>query len=267
MLIGSRALAVWNPKFILKPNADWDIVGPNHYGITGKVEEHKLDHLNNEEIPRYFDSGETLDGVPVCSLMGLALIKRSHLWRELDFDKHITHYHVFIKPVLSDWCIFPSWEQNQWYNERVKLTLEAYPQRGPNLDKSNEDFFDDAVEKVYEHDYIHELFAYHDRPLYTYLKYDSKVDKAWCERDLWKNLQNIDKHRCVAEETYVIATERFLIPSGWEVPTKLAYMKALKKVCTTLCKGWFRDWAIDNYPAVMNLYDDNKFQEVKGKLK
>ena len=39
-----------------------------------------------------------------------------------------------------------------------------------------------------------------------------------------------------------------------------------KKVCTTLTSGWFRDFAIDNYPEILKLYDHSKFEYVKNQL-
>ena len=89
------------------------------------------------------------------------------------------------------------------------------------------------------------------------------MDQAWCEKDLWEGgLSDLQKRQCVAEECYVIATERFIVPAGLDYPLKLAYLKALKKVCTTLCSGWFRDYAIDNYPFIVDLFDENKMKEV-----
>ena len=75
-----------------------------------------------------------------------------------------------------------------------------------------------------------------------------------------------DKLKCIAEETYVIAIERFLVPKDWKYPAKLAYMKALKKVCTTLCSGWFREFAICNYPQIVDLFDKQKILSVKLQL-
>jgi hypothetical protein len=53
----------------------------------------------------------------------------------------------------------------------------------------------------------------------------------------------------------VIALERYLIPmisSNQENSYKLA----LVRICTTLTKGWFRQFAIDNYPQLINLDKD-----------
>ena len=75
-----------------------------------------------------------------------------------------------------------------------------------------------------------------------------------------------DKIKCIAEEAHVIAMERMMIPNKWEYPTKKAYIKAVDKVCTTLCSGWFRDYAIDHYPEVMSHFDQSKFNHVKKEL-
>jgi hypothetical protein len=64
----------------------------------------------------------------------------------------------------------------------------------------------------------------------------------------------------------VIAAERMLIPSNWKYSSKLAYIRSLEKVCTTLTSGWFRDFAIDNYPEILKLYDHSKFEYVKNQL-
>lgn len=129
--------------------------------------------------------------------------------------------------------------------------------------QSNDDFFDDNVDKVYDHDYLHELFAFGERPMFEKLKQEDNFDKAWCEKDLWDNLTLEEKCQCAAEETYVISAERFLIPSDWKFAPRRAYFRALHKVCTTLTSGWFRDFAIDNYPRIVNLYETRRFHRVK----
>ena len=52
----------------------------------------------------------------------------------------------------------------------------------------------------------------------------------------------------------VIALERFVIPG--KLNPKLAYLKAVEKICTTLTSGWFRDFAIDNWPEVIDNVPD-----------
>ena len=269
ILIGSRALKYWYPDFPLREDADWDIICKESdrylFEDLPRFEWHDQYSLNNDMLDYTTTSVDAItlpNGVSilVATLGELALIKRSHLWRDYQWDKHITHYNKYLRQHLLDDTL-----SKLLLKDRVKLTKEAYPQGNPNLNQSNEDFFDDAVKKVYDHDYIHELAAYYDKPLYTKLKRDDS--KAWCEKDLWEALSLEDKRKCVAEECFVIATERFLVRNNWDYSYKGAYLTALKKVCTTLTSGWFRDFAIDNHPEIMALFDANKLNFIKENLK
>jgi hypothetical protein len=261
ILIGSRALDYWYDLGIAKPNSDWDVISTKP--IEG-TEWHDPWLLNNDAIHNFTSPEHTIDfngnTLYVCKLQGLALIKRSHLWRDLGFSKHITMYHKYLADYLDLNITF----NRIFLNERTRMTMERFPQQGPNLNQTVENFFDDAVTKVYNHDMLHSLFAYQEQPMYTRLQTDST--KAWCSKELWDDLTHLEQLQCVAEETYVIATERFMVPKDWKYPAKLAYNKALNKVCTTLCKNWFRDKAIDYYPEVMELFDEGKFLSVKDKL-
>lgn len=262
ILIGSRALNYWHPEVPINDSTDWDVISAEP--IEG-TEWHSLDILNNKDIENLlFNYEDEIDfngiTLTVAPPVVLSIIKRSHLHRDLGFDKHVTYYHKY----LTDFRGFLSGDHLAFLEERTKLTLEQYPQVKPNLNQSVEDFFDDAVTKKYNHDYLHQLFAYEDKPMYT--KLQTNPEKAWCSENLWYTLTHQQQLQCVAEETMVIATERFLVPKNWGYPSKLAYMKALKKVCTTLCSGWFRDFAIENYPEVISLYNPEKFQQVKSNL-
>lgn len=269
ILIGSQALQ-YRQNGAFMGGSDFDIVVERsdlQYVVEevvehiqkdgGRVDFSYADNLNNSSIAtRFWDGTISLYGLKIPTLRGLAAIKRSHLWRDYFFDKHITIYHRHLAQHFhqDDW---------EWMKERQKLTKQAFGDNTPSLIKSNEEFFDDGTVNIrkYEHDFLHELVAYYDKPLFTRLKPDQ--DSAWCARDMWEALSNDDKLKCVAEETYVIGAERFLIPSGWTTPAKLAYLKALKKVCTTLTSGWFRDFAIDHYPELVNLYDRSKYDKLK----
>lgn len=259
LLIGSRALNFWYPDCKIKEDADWDIISSAE--IQG-AEWHQLDILNNAGMLAYA-SNQFIQfngrSVNVCNTTGLAIIKRSHLHRSLSFGKHITHWIKWLSArtdafTANDWKVLA---------ERTELTKQQYPQGNPNLMQPVKDFFDDAVSKIYEHDYLHELVAYYDKPLYTKLQRNPKL--AWCDKELWDKLTHEDKCKCVAEECYVIAIERF-ISKDWNYSFKLAYNKSLEKVCTTLCSGYFRDFAIDNFAEILQLFNAEKIHAVKSIL-
>lgn len=257
LLIGSRALNYWYPEVPIKDTTDWDVISDTP--IEG-TEWHDPKLLKNYSMERYA-TGAVVNGFNVVALKGLFIIKRSHLWRDLSFGKHIAHFHKYLNSHRGeldkgDWVV---------YKERLLATQVEFPRKHPRLNVSVIEFFDDYVTKKYDHDYLHELLAYEDKPMYSRLQRDTT--KAWCEKDLWDSLTQLQKVQCVAEETQVIAVERFMVPNNWGYIPRLAYMKSLEKVCTTLTSGWFRDFAIDNYPSIVLQFDAQRILGIKSKLK
>ena len=85
-----------------------------------------------------------------------------------------------------------------------------------------------------------------------------------------------EKCKCVLEETMVIALERKILPmiygKGKYISSDEALGWALMRVCTTLCSGWFREFAVNNYFDIWK-YRDQKYVETfltkvdKGEIK
>lgn len=269
LLIGSRALKYWEPDFNLRESADWDIISHTRLEVHDeRYEWHPASTLNNAFILESAGSGEFVEycgqQIEVAYPRTLALIKRSHLWRDLNFDKHITMYTKWLRKYVPTGP-YRSMMYNRVLNERIKLTEEKFPQHKISLNKTKDEFFDDYVVKKYDHDFLHELFAHYDRPLYERMQ-DKSIDSVFCHREMWESFSHDDKIKCIMEECYVIASERFLIPKDWEYGIRHAFYKALCKVCTTLTSGFFRDYAIDNFYEIMDNLDISKFEEVREKL-
>ena len=262
VLIGSRALQYWMPQLKLTNKNDWDVIS---YEPVDGFEWHDPNILNNYEMAlnfatedRVYYKGKFLN---VMSMQGLAIIKRSHLWRDYKFQSHITQYHKFgLARVFKD---TNSWT-NPFYIDRLAQTYRDFPHNHPKLNKSKDDFFTDAVLRKYDHDMLHELVAFDIKPMYTKLQPDDPTS-VWCDKTKWDDLPDLSKTLCVAEETMVTALERYLIPNP-TYPTRLACLKSLDKVCTTMCSGWFRDYAIDNYPLVIEMCIEQKLTHVLKKL-
>lgn len=259
ILIGSRALHYWNNDVPINESTDWDFISDDPiYG----ADYHPVIALNDHKLLQ-FVSPQTVETpfgeASVMGMLGLAIMKRSHLHRKDKFEKNILHYHRYgLKECLLRYSLVPSVQYV--LEERIALTTAKYPTRTPNLNMTVGEFFDDAVTKIFDHDYLHELVAFGESPLYKKLQKDST--RAWCEKDLWDKLCYNDKVKCVSEEAYVIAIERFLLPD-WKANPKISYYKAVGRICTTLTSGWFRDFAIENYPQIMDCFDLNKILGVK----
>lgn len=257
-LIGSKALELQHPLYKCSKHSDLDLV--SEHRVPG-FEHHSASLLNNLELCKYYSTGEKVIindvEVELVSLKGLAIIKRSHLWRTYKFQKHMNEYNFFLKKFMYNL----DETDNQFLSERIKLTQQEYKDFHPSLNKTVEEFFDDVVEKKYEHDYLHILYAYQEAPIYTMMQEDARYAK--CSKTLWDGLHYQAKLQAVAEETYVIATERYLIPNQYDYDYFVAYQNALNRICTNLTSGWFRDFAIDNYELVLGMYSKLRILQVK----
>ena len=210
----------------------------------GDYEYHNPLELESQEFHRYasdqYVTGPNGITMAVCSPRGLAVLKRSHLHRDLKFDNHIRQYQLLDRD-------FDEKDLDLLAN-RTTLTKAAFGDRVPSLAMSNDAFFDDNVKKVFVHDDIHAIIAHYDEPLYMKMQRDPT--RAWCERDMWEDFSLQEKTECVQEEAYVIAIERYIVPqlmNERRYPHRMAFDKALSRICTTLCSGFFRDHAIDHW--------------------
>lgn len=258
-LIGSRALNFHNKNFQITDKTDWDVISDKP--VCDLFEHHCLNFLNNDCLQQYSTDIIKHIGVEihVVNLLGLSLIKRSHLWRNLSFEKHITHYHKYLN-------LFSLTDKDKLFlKNRTQLSLINFKEKHPSLNKTKEQFFNDDIVKKYDHDYLHDLVAFYQKPIYSDMLLNT--NSVFCSEDKWKSFSFEKQLLCVVEETLVIALERFIIPNNWKYPFKLAYLESLKKVCTTLSSGWFRDFAIDNYPKLVNKYDSSIFNKIKLILK
>lgn len=151
LLIGSRALDYWHDLGLVKEDTDWDIISKEP--IEG-AEHHPWDFLNNAELVNYTCPQDYVmfNGlvVHVVTLKGLAMVKRSHLWRDLSFGKHITHFHKHLATNSSSGILY--WTA-QWNDLSGKRKSKAF-----NTEKLGYEIaFDEAVK--YRTKMIEELNA------------------------------------------------------------------------------------------------------------
>jgi hypothetical protein len=196
--------------------------------------------------------------IPVAPLEMLYSLKRAHRHSPRMFHKHVKDYNLLREIVKTD--ALP-----EITKKRYQETVEREKLRTPSLNKSTKDFFDDKVSnRTFIHDQIHEVMAFGDRPMFEKIKIDP--NKVACSKEKFFALTHEERAHCVQEEVYVIALERAIIPmlfegEGMATPVE-AYKWALMRICTTLCSGWFREFALENYEDLMLRYNwtyTNKF--------
>lgn len=190
--------------------------------------------------------------IPVASLEMMYSIKRAHRHSPRFFEKHVNDYNRLHK-LFKGRDIFAKVTAL-----RYKETAEKQKLRTPSLNKTAKDFFDDNVSnRTFIHDQIHEVMAFGSRPMFERIKIDP--DKVACSKEKFFLLSGEQRDQCVQEEAYVIALERAMIPmlfEGEKIATPSdAYKWAVMRICTTLCSGWFREYAVENYDNLMLRYD------------
>jgi hypothetical protein len=188
----------------------------------------------------------------------LERIKRSHVYWPIQFQKTIDDLHQLKEFLLTNPAGIG--KPLATYDDiMVQRYGEAEQRNGIPADHihmnvTNEEFLDRegilTVRKIIPHDDIHELVKFGDKPMYMRIKKD--LSKAACDEKLFNALTLEERIQDVQEEGMVLALERYLLLGRLTVAAE-AYRRALERICTTITKGWFREFAIDHYPQIRKL--------------
>jgi hypothetical protein len=285
LIIGSRALSYW-VGYLGKPfrkPADLDVIcshkgmmdycgnvmpqptGPGHYkqvNGTYVTEFDIMDHCPSSRMYYEYAHGAHLSGgCAVAPIEVLYSLKRSHRFVPWQWHKNIADYHL-LKDMLGrkDGC--GTTHLNHPLEDITKMRMaerDAIKKlKTPSLNKSKTDFFDDHVSNhTFEHDDIHAVMAYREKPMFTYIAAEGNTVKS--DKNKFMFLSRQDKAYCVLEEAYSIAIERAIAPMFWEgkklADAKTALEWALMRICTTLCSGWFRSHAVEDFPYIQQMAD------------
>ena len=164
------------------------------------------------------------------SLNDLLTIKLSHLPYDILWKKHLNDYLMFKKHGAQiNQALYVALQQHWESVHGNKSFLSLY--------RTKDNFFDDYVEKEQEHDYLHELVAYPDKPVYSRcLQEGQEVMIDW---DKFLAMPFEQQVKMFREEINVIATERWLLPTkdSGKITFREAYSKSLHKTVTALTKG------------------------------
>ena len=175
----------------------------------------------------------------VATLDDLMTIKLSHLPYDILWHKHQSDYLFFkrngakINHDLYE-LLKPHWRE--LFGNKPFLSLY----------RTKDQFFDDYVSKPYEHDWLHELVAYPDAPVYTRCLKDGEqvaIDKA-----KFFELPFDKRVKMFREEVTVIAIERWMVNPKCRgtIRYPTAYGRAVHKTITALTKGWASEFMCEN---------------------
>lgn len=155
------------------------------------------------------------------------------------------------------------------YKKLVKDWTKVHGKKWASLKmKDSTTFFQDAVQRKYIHDDIHDAVAVYDKPLFESLVYEGVL----CSEAGFERLSYEDKLLLVKEEVWVTALERFLIPNDFQYVQQMAYWRSLKKLMTTMSSGWFKLFMIENYGTLykntdLSYIEKFKEAELEGRIR
>jgi len=226
IVIGTKALE-YHGVYLREPK-DWDYAVERNIGGDCIILPPSIIKL----IP-HVDSFATQDAVYT--------IKCSHLGWDIKWEKHLRDV---LKLKLKHQCrIIP-----ELFNALFEHWKKVNGNR-PQLDfyKSKIEFFNDAVTKVYDHDYLHVVVSDPFPPMYTRC-----LEDGWevaIDRDKFEELSFENKVRFFKEEIAVIAMERWMIVHKF--PLNQSWRWAVRKVVSSLTKDWMTEWLVKNIEQVI----------------
>lgn len=222
ILIGSSAVKHWYPDFNREPkDLDYIVFDKSKEKIVGdkRVEMH-----TNPIFKDYHND--------ILDPNSLATLKASHLFWDINFDKHMFDVQFLLKKncvIQNDlfFKLYDYWNEIHGKNKRSDLEM------------SKKDFFTNAINyNESEHDDLHKIL----NPVPVYIR----VLKDNCEVELDENkfllLSFGDKLNFVREEVMVMAFERYK-----HLDYRPAYWRMLKKFLMIHAPIWSTIFIIENY--------------------
>lgn len=258
MLVGSHALKKWFPedKYLKNRGKDWDY-------WTNYTDDNKVPGQECHDVSKYsglstmLDRGRKYSLYPelhIPTVNELYTLKVSHSFWRIHWIKSINDIR-FLQ------------EQDAKLDRELFELLYAdwvtiHGKKRASLNQTKEQFFTDNVDREYDHDQIHDILRYHDKPLYMSILKDGAT--VLTDKGKFDRLDELDKLRLVREEAYVTSAERFLIPSNFTEDPLIAYRKSLQLLITSMSKGHFPLHIVLNIKDLWNLDYDYASKIKKG---
>lgn len=256
IIVGSVALWRWGVLHNYNPK-DIDVFyrqgseKPNLRDPNRRIEYH--------EIPsEVFDKFIFLDQSSYPTIESLYVLKLSHSEYNVHWHKTVSHIQL-IKRYL--WSI--GYERDVFENlsQEYKDLFYALKDFWKTVHKGKKDhisfkakkkdFFNQHVQRVYDHDLIHDVVKHYDEPLYKQCLKDG--EEVLIDKMKFDQLSFDDKIKMIQEEIYVLALERILIPKKFTVCKHEAYRHMLKRFVTDMSKGWLPTFVVDNYDILYKI--------------
>ncbi len=238
LIFGSTALKHWIPE--AREPRDLDYLGNPICAPKGFDRDYRVEHHWNDAFCYVLENN--VDETYV-DLNFLYTIKVSHVPWALKNGSWVKHMHdiIFMKrhgAKLDMYLynqLFKQWEVKHGSKKYIKFV-------------DNDSVFEkDNVTRFYDHDDLHQIFAFGKEPMHNLIRPDEH--SSYCQEELFTQLTHNEQIETALEEIYTIAAERYYIPHG--MTAMECKSKAHFKLITSMTKGWFNRFLIENTEELM----------------
>ena len=245
-LYGSQAIKHWFSDFYRKPT-DTDIICEDKSRFKGTDVKYAkcFDNLLNSEQHNIKN---------IASPNALYTIKVSHSFFPVHWEKTMRD----ISFLQNKKCSLIRESYNELYEFWCEFHKAKSDKSRMNFNVPNEKFFKPTVDRKFQHDLLHKLIKFNNKPMYSLIKNDPKM--AQIDENLFNKLSTEQKRELILEEVYVIALERFLIPNSFNFSFKKAYLNSLKMNIINLNKGFIPLYIVENWNYFRH-FDLEKFEK------
>lgn len=234
LLIGSVAAYHWlSGKVEYRVPRDIDILTPASISSSSR-------HICNIET-QWHDLAEeiieTSKDKVFCDLDLLYTLKVSHAywdihWQKTTFD--IVTFNRFGVTINQD-----------LHDGLVKMWSVIHGPKKVNLNKKVDEFFTEHVKRAYDHEILHELVAFNQKPMHTLIRPD--LQSVWVDKGMFFDLPFEKQIETALEEMMVVAIERGQLNIKSPNLVKVSALhKAHKLLVTSMTKGWFAQFLVEN---------------------
>lgn len=181
------------------------------------------------------------NGCRVATMDELYTIKVSHAYWELKNGTWAKHMVDVLDLQRRGAKLLP-----ELHDLLYKIWEDKHGRKQCDLTEESDEFFADAVKRVYDHDSLHRSVAYTPgKPLYEEALKPGKsvlmdMPLVWS----WPFDKQVKLFR---EEIYVTALERLIVPNDYQYSPGAAYQWALRRTITSLTKGRSAQFLVTNF--------------------
>jgi hypothetical protein len=172
----------------------------------------------------------------------LYTIKVSHANWDIKWEKTMSDIEFF----KSKGCQI----DEEIYGALLPVWKRVHGSKHVNLNQPVETFFNDYVQREFDHEWLHEQVAAPNRPMHEKIRPD--LSSVWCSRQMFESLAFEDQYLTALEEMIVTAIERSkLNASSTSVDKSKAMHRAHRLLCTSMTTGWFARFLITNQKELL----------------